>query len=759
MKTIILHFTEEDRSYLPVVKPLLAAHAQVYLDNTVPAAGMEMVIKSKSRGDCAIVSTSQKLLSLLMDHVKSPRIDDYAGSFFEWRGTWFLFVNPLQQLVSTPTGKFIFSRFVDKILHPEKWIGLPSFKWEIFQPSRMEYLYNFFESCTLIATDIETRVGDPDRTITCIGFCGIRIDRSQISLVTVVVPFQDMYSVLFARLILSNQVAKVLQNGKYDIAYLLRYGCPVSNYSFDTINLFHSWLSELPKDLGFISSFMLREYVFHKNDGSTGNIIDYYEYNAKDCYTTLFTCLALLEIPEYAANNFLPEFPLVFPCILSEHTGIKWDQPRADSLLLRVEKDMEDEKKRLQTMVACPTFNPNSSQQTVRLFALLGSKDVTSSTPPDKDKVSTRHPLNARILSDIVSYRENMKLRSSYFKTGISWNGICFYALNPHGTDTGRLASRESQFWCGLQIQNIPRDGDEGDISVKEAFVAYDDFYFGEADFAQNETRGTAYLSGDTALLEAVDDVTKDFHGINASKFFGVPYEKIVSSSYNEEIEEWVHKTLDKVLRNEIGKRINHGANYNMGPQVMVDTMGIRKVLLAKELLGLPRHWSPFQVCEYLLAQFTKTYHIMKGPFYDSIINSVTSSGFLVGPTGWTRRCFGTPKKSKRDLNRYVAHPPQSLAAMVLNTAYMNVFKNVYLPNPTNFKLCAQIHDSILFQYRRGHEYLAYQVAQEMKITVQVRDTFGIVRPLTVPVDLKGEAARWSDVTPMKKLREERKAA
>lgn len=399
MQHIIFHITEEDRPYLPILKPLLAGRAQTYIDTTIPTSAIEFVIKSKQKNGAAIISTSQKLLSLI-DHEKDskPRISDYSGSIFNIRDTEFLFVDPLANLVTTPTGKFILQRFLSKILAPENWIPEPPFRWELFEPARTIYLSSFFTNCSLIAIDIETRIGDKDRVITCVGFCGIELVGGRMTVVTVVVPMDSTYNVSFVRKICNLSVPKVLQNGKYDIAYLLRYNCPITNYAFDIINLFHCWFSELPKDLGFISAFMLRNYTFHKNDGKSGTKMDYYQYNAKDCYTTIFSCLALLqEIPDYAVHNFLQEFPLVFPCILSEQTGIKWDSQKAAELLLQVEKDMEVEKQKLQTMVACPTYNPNSPPQTVRLFALLGSKDITGSTPPEKDKVSSRHPLNKRI--------------------------------------------------------------------------------------------------------------------------------------------------------------------------------------------------------------------------------------------------------------------------------------------------------------------------------------------------------------------------
>ena len=122
----------------------------------------------------------------------------------------------------------------------------------------------------------------------------------------------------------------------------------------------------------------------------------------------------------------------------------------------------------------------------------------------------------------------------------------------------------------------------------------------------------------------------------------------------------------------------------------------------------------------------------------------------LVGPTGWTRYCFGNPTKSKQDLNSYVAHPPQSLNAMTLNKAWLKVFYEVALPNPADFKLCAQIHDSILFQYRIGRLDLVRRVYECMLFDIPVTDCTGISRVLRVPVDMKGESNIWARIKKLK---------
>ena len=84
--------------------------------------------------------------------------------------------------------------------------------------------------------------------------------------------------------------------------------------------------------------------------------------------------------------------------------------------------------------------------------------------------------------------------------------------------------------------------------------------------------------------LLSIEDVTspQDFHSGNVERFFGIPYADI----YDDE----TGKTLNKEAR-DLGKRVNHGANYNMGPYVLVETMGLKNIFKARNLLGLTLHY------------------------------------------------------------------------------------------------------------------------------------------------------------------------
>lgn len=759
MQNILLHITSEDVPFLPRIKDVFAAKAKVQVkavDNVT--SSMEIVIAAGKHNTKQVISTSESLLNKLIESNRKVSLDDYAGSIIKKFGCEFLFLNPLKHTVSVPYGKFLIERYTSKFLNPAKFLQLPEFKWEVFSPERTDALIDFLFSCSFISVDIETYPAKTfsERLIECVGFTGVKFVDGGIVAYTVVVPFENEYQHAFIKIICESLIPKVFQNGKYDNAYLMRWNITVMNYAFDTANLFHCWYSELPKRLDFITSFTLRDWEFWKDEGKNTTKYDRYKYNAKDCFGTAMSFLSIvIEMPPYAVQNYMLEFPLTFPCFLAEMTGLRINKQEMDNERIRFEESLGTQLKTIRTMVGNEYFNPSSPQQTVKLFEVLGCGDIKNTTPPSRDKVSARHPINKRIVKAITDYRKDRKLVSAYLRDEDPktkelkvWHGKIFYSLNPHGTDTGRLASKESAYWCGLQIQNIPRD--RKDIQVKRIFESEPDFFFGECDREQAEARDVAYLSGDINLIKAVDDETKDFHGTNASAFFGVSYDKIVESKLDPETAKWVHKTLDKDLR-DLSKRTNHGANYNMGAGVMLDTMGIENVLRAKKLLNLPANYTLLDVTSHLLSLYSKTYSTVKGAYYDKIKGDVRSKKMLVGPTGWTRYCFGKPWENKLDLNACVAHPSQSLNAMELNISFMKVFYEVWMPNPQDFRLHAQIHDSILFSYRKGREDLAWKVKECMEIETPVTDTFGIKRILKIPAALKGNATRWSEVEPLYK--------
>lgn len=786
MSEILLFLgSEEDKEYAPHLKPLVS-NATVFTKYSPVNTLAEVIAYCKSRNITGVFTTNKVVLTKLLANLGNPKksvsLNDYQGSYFKYQDIEFVFIPPLMQLFTVPYGKFIARRFISKLVAPEQWSRVPAFNWEILTAANEEAIFQMYQKATMIGVDIET--SRENLRIRSVSYTALFVAANgSITTHTCALKLDDMYAVAIMRKFnWELKAPKALQNGKYDDAYLARYNAVLYNYLWDTANMFHSWYSELPKDLAFLGAFFVREIMYWKDLAESPDPYEQLRYNALDTWTTVLVAMAwIIESPAWAKKNYREEFPLVFPCHMCELTGIKRDMPTLVAANEAVDTLIKQDYAALNKMlgIAPPhSFNTNSAPQNERLRKVLGCADVPKSDEAHLKKIGLRHPINSRITNKILDIRGNRKLQSTYLvvatpvallpvtktkdiKTGKELNGRILYALNPHGTDTLRLASTEHHFWCGLQIQNIPR-GKE----VKVTLIADTDFRLAECDLKQAETRDTAYVSGDAALIAAINS-PRDFHAINASAFFGVPYELIFDDATG--------KTLDKKLR-DLSKRTNHGANYLMGWSVLIETMGEDKVWEAKKLLGLPRSYGLREVAEHLLTVFHQTYPTLQSKYYPAVVHEVMTTKMLtshanlkvpvvygVEPVwstewelepleGWTRYCFGNPEKNKLDKNAYVAHVSQSLNARALNVAFMRVFYEIAL-NPLyakNFKLCAQIHDSILFQFRVGHEYLADMVAEKMAVPIKIKSYDGVVRTFTVPADVKAGkdnkgALRWSE--------------
>lgn len=719
--------TPQDEKYIHYIRPCLHG-AALNLCFQEPTTLSEVLFAASSKGISQIITTSPKLLEKLLG--KKASVSNYAGSLFRSGDVEILIIDPLSNLLTVPYGAFVTTRYISKLATPTKWLPSIPFHWSVINASTFDEAFSSLQSAFLVAIDIET-TKEP-LAISCVGYAGLWIQPDgSFRHHSYVLKIEDAYDVeLMRKLNWELQAPKVMQNGKYDVNYLMRYGAPVYNWQLDTLNMMHSWYAELPKDLGFIASFLVRESMYWKDLAKEG---DLYHYNALDTYQTLQAAISwLVEAPAWAFTNYIKKFPLNFASVMCELRGIKRDEEKRKQAHLEASTKVAQQQATLDTWLGTP-LKVNSPKQVTQLVKLLGNPVVESVDETSLKKEAFKHPLNALILGHILQMRKDKKLISTYLEEK-EFNGRILYSINPHGTDTGRNASMEHHFWTGLQIQNVPR----GD-SVKCTLVADKGFAWAECDLEQAESRGTAHVSGDKNLL-ANTSGTRDFHSINASSFFGTPYEEIYDDTKK--------KALNKKLR-DLAKRVNHGANYLMGPMVLVDTMGMEKITEAKILLKLPRMWSFKQVAEYLLAQFHRTYPSLESTFYTGVVRDVVRTRMLIGATGWTRYCFGHPDKNKRDKNAYVAHVPQSLNAMIVDEAFLDVFLNVALPNPDNFKLLAQIHDSILFQYRIGHEYLCEEVRKRMERPTQVTGYDGVTRTLLVPAALKMKptgAKYWNEL-------------
>lgn len=778
---ILLHLgTHDEDAYANRLAGLTAGHQVAWKQRlSTPGTIAEIEMQCSAAHVTGVVCTNQEVLEKLLrvqPDFNEPvtkrglTLDDYQGSLLFTPRTKLpvVFINPLRNLVTVPHATPAARRFISKITAPSKWFPQTDFTWAVAELATIEATFrHWFCDAALISIDIETIRDDPQRRISCVGFCAYFPKTGKTE--CLVLPFNDMMWVLWVRKFCQLPQPKIFQNGQYDNLYLLRYGCVVHNWLYDTLNLFHSWFPEFPKRLDFITSYCVRRSRYWKDDGKSGSLTDFYRYNAQDCWATMNAWLAMVaEVPEYALNNYVTEFPMVFPCLTSAADGLAVDMERLAVVKASKENEVEQLNLSFQRVIAAPGFNVNSPKQVLSLFKVLGLGSLPNTAAASMLKAQASTPFNGRILEQLTKIRKARKLVSTYFKPEKFWNSRLYYSMNPAGTDTGRLASKESSFWCGLQIQNVPR----GD-AVKQIVMSDPGYYLAEIDKAQSEARCVAYLSGEEKLIELVES-EHDYHSWNAAAFFGLPYESIYQEQYTYDLEtgKWSGKQLNKVIR-DLAKRTNHGANYNMGPWMMLNTMGPKNVTIAKIALKLPYNLEG--VCKYLLERYSATYPKVKGIGYEVIVKEIELSGKLVSPLGWTRVFFAKPRSSKPALNSAVAHPPQNLSVSIINLEFYNTWRcqiyGEFYRHETGLawfterariakqrqletldlrgvvRIKAQIHDSIFFQYKVEHPEIPALIRDKLMDTrVTIRGADGISRSMYIPSDISFGKNRWSEL-------------
>lgn len=699
----------------------------------------EVAMLCKTKGIDAVICSQKSLLEAalrrLPDYTPPPNnkqitLDDFAGSWIDLPfGIPMIVIQKLERFWTVPHEKSVTNRFISKLTKPSQWFPQTEFKWQQVHEHNQQLALDDIESCDLVAIDIETP-GSDDRDITCVAYATYSYSTKKSS--TWVVHFDSVWAWRFVQRANKCRAAKIFQNGQYDNAYFARWNCLPTNWLWDPYNLLHCWYSELPKRLDFVAAFALRKQRYWKDDGKGGGLEDLFRYNALDAWATLNGLLALIaEIPQWAAVNYLQEFPMVFPCLNASLESWKIDIDRFREVKKIKEAESAKRLARIRVLITEPDFNPRSPQQMLKLFTVLGCGRLGSTDKAATLKARAASPLNDLILGECDAYKKSAKLESSYLDEKKLWNGRFHYAFDPAGQDTGRIAGKPSAFWCGNSIQVIPR----GD-TIKSFFVSDDGWLLAEPDKAQSEARCVGYMAGEQKLINLVES-SKDYHAWNAQAFFGVPYAAIY--------DEAAGKTLDEDLR-DLSKRTNHGANYNMGASVMLDTMGPKKVAEAKRVLKLPPKMRLVDVCEYLLNAYAATYPNVKGLLYDTIIATIALTNRLVSAFGWTRYFFAKPSKANKPaLNAAVAHGPQNLSVAIVNREWYQIWwSSLYGELRNRVRIKAQIHDSIPFQYRVGDLPAVRIVQSMMKTAVTVRGADGVTRTMVIPTDVKAEGARWS---------------
>lgn len=558
---------------------------------------------------------------------------------------------------------------------------LPPFRYSICRTLEDCYAARqYLATCVLISEDIETGNWPPQ--ITCVGFTGLQSNGAVHSFV---IPFFDPFkdggtfwdsiddhaiAWSVVRDINELPIAKTMQNGAYDSAYFIRDLAPPKDYLYDSMLLWWSIYMEMDKRLDFISSVLLDNYQYWKDDikgdkvesdvsTKQTNLEGYWRYNALDCYNTLFNTLYLLKLLEKnpaMQRNYNDAFRRMLSGLAMSMRGVKADFPRREWHRKNLERERDQATQELRYILDEPDFNINSSaHKKSLLYDVFGSRPrndrgryIDSNKPlkgPNAPSagaiplklVKSEHPLFKFVIEKMESAMApdkqisnvcDMKLYTDRFRT--------FFGAA--GTETMRFNSKKSSFWDGGNAQNIRKD-------YQDWQVADEHHIFLDVDFSQSDDVFIAYESQDPDKIAVVES-GKDAHAVNGELFFGRSYDWIVEGKKNKD-PAVVHPL--KGIR-QIAKRVVHGTNFQMAAMTLYVTMGREAVVAAAVILGFEDagSWSQeklIALCGQLMLKYRKRYkRLTAKEWYAEIAAELIKKGSLTNAYNLTRLFMGDPK-------------------------------------------------------------------------------------------------------------------
>lgn len=578
-------------------------------------------------------------------------------------------------------GHWLLARDWSKVgrYYNDKTRKFPDFQYSIVRNIlELQVVENWLKECVLISSDIETtgchEAGG--HTISCVGYTGLHRNGN---MRTFVIPFADkfqsdgtywndehdmMLAFQTMQRINATMIPKAYQSGAYDSAYNITWGCPQNGYILDAMHMWHSLYPELDKSLDVISSVLLDQYAYWKQDikglkedtsGRRDTSMErFWRYNALDCHYTMCSTLLLLRLVlghEKIKFNYANEFPQMLAGLVMTMRGLKANLTRREELRAELQQDYDEGIDRFRRLIDDPEFNINSAPQKIELMY-----DLLGATPRNKmgkvirgrpargksagknalKMIATEHPFFKIIIDSMDDAQSPLKQISNVCDMRVL-NERVRSSINVR-TETWRYSSSSSPFWDGTNMQNIRK-------SMRDWMEADENCILFDVDYAQSDAVFVAHEANDHAYIKTMTS-GKDSHAIHAEFFFHIPYDKIVQGVIDND-PHIVHPI--KGIRN-ITKRIVHGANFQMAGMTLLVNMGKESVVATAEYLGNPKAgtWTEDQLgqfCQKLLNNFRGLYpRLSKRGWYGEIAAQLVRERQITNAFGMTRTFIGSPQ-------------------------------------------------------------------------------------------------------------------
>lgn len=510
------------------------------------------------------------------------------------------------------------------------------------------------------------------------------------------------------RSLLESSSEKIGHNLKFDLQVLRANGIQVQGPFFDTL-LAHALIAPgMKHGMDILAETLLQYSTIKLSDIATPgenkrelNTRDIPveimgQYSAEDADITLqLSSILKKQVKESGMEKLFRtvELPLLPVLADMEFNGIRILPESLKKASVEVGVIIEDLRQKIEN-AAGHSLNLNSPKQLGDfLFGELKlvkkpKKTKTGQFVTDESTLSSlalQHP----IVADILDYRENMKLKSTYLdalpKYICARDGRIHTQFHQMLTSTGRLASQDPN------LQNIPVRTEQGRL-IRTAFVPESEEYtMLSADYSQIELRIMAALSGDPAMCSAFQE-GRDIHTETAARVYGVSRDQV-----------------DSTMR-RAAKTVNFGIIYG------ISAFGL------SQKLGCTRGEATSLIESYFI-QFPniKTY-------MDDLVHKAEQSGYaetLMGRRRIISEIHSANKTIKAAANRTAINTPiQGTAADMIKIAMVHV--NELLKGKKS-RLILQIHDELLIDLHKEETDLIQKIKEAMILALPLPNNVPIL--------------------------------
>jgi DNA polymerase-1 len=584
-------------------------------------------------------------------------------------------------------------------------------------PEKLSALLERFNTVDRFCFDTETTGLDPNNSeLVGISFC---FKPGEAFFVLLPANYHDCLEIIkeFKPFLEKDEVLKIGQNMKFDMAILKWYEVRVKGPLFDTMLAHYLLEPDMKHGMDYLAETYLNYTTVHIDEliGKKGkgqlsmrsvapDLLSDYACEDADITFRLYRVFdPLLDQGNLRKLFENLEVPLVPVLADMEAEGVMLDTEALREFSVQLGREVAEVEQQIYALAGQP-FNIASPKQLGEiLYEKLRITDnpartATKQYSTNEDvlaKLLFRHP----IIQYILDYRSLTKLKSTYvdvLPTLISPRDKRIHtSYNQAVAATGRLSSNNPN------LQNIPIRTDRGK-EIRKAFVPRNrDFVLVSADYSQIELRIIAHMSGDTGMISAFQQGI-DIHTATASKVYGLP----------------VNDVTPEMRRN--AKAVNFGIIYGQS------AFGLA------ERLNIPRREAA-AIIEAYFSQYSgiKTY-------MERTIAFAREHGYVETLLGRRRhlRDINSNNASVRGFaeRNAINAPIQGSSADMIKIAMIRIYDE-FNRNGFRSKMILQVHDELVFD--------AFRPELEV-IRPLIRDLMVNAIPLSVPVEVEvDEGENW----------------